>query len=266
VWSFTLGIDVFCSLTDEAFAKWQLKMYDAIMQAYLDQKAAYDSKMEQKDIQKGVEILGRNPIENRRIEKEELKKLIIMILTNNPYLNINSYTSSAEPIMDLSKICPNGSYIRFFENAFEWENILYVFYPYFWGRHAKWINAIHLTDPDLDFAAFLKAGATRVQIPVRPGFEKAVALYCQTLQLFGQGIIWDGNDVPVIGDDLYVPIIKEISENLGKLDDGVPYPDPNNPQPWEVTIPTSLVVLQDLKEVPNIRDMMSGKNINIANP
>lgn len=130
------------------------------------------------------------------------------------------------------------------------------FYPYFWGRHAKWINALHLTDPDLDFAAFLKAGAARVQIPVRPGFEKAIALYCQT------GIIWNGNDVPLIGDDLYVPIIKEISENLGKLDDGVPYPEDS--KPWEVTIPTSLVVLQDLAEIPNIRDMMTGNNINIT--
>lgn len=257
VWSFTLGIDIFCSLTDEAFAKWQIKMYDAIMQAYLDQKSVYDSKMEQKNIQKGVEILGRNPLENRRIEKEELKKLIIMILTNTPYLNINSYTSSAEPIMDLSKVCPNGSYIRFFENAFEWQNILYVFYPYFWGKHAKWINALHITDPDADFAAFLKAGAARVQIPVRPGFEKAVAFYCQT------GMIWDGNDVPLIGDDLYVPIVKEITENLGKLDDGVPYPADS--QPWEVTIPTSLVILQDLEEIPNIRDILTGQNIDIRN-
>ncbi|KAA3617299.1 MAG: hypothetical protein D8M58_03055 [Calditrichaeota bacterium] len=272
-WSFAIGVDIFCNLTNEAFAEWQLKMYDAIMQAYLDQKAAYDAKMEQKNIQKGVEILGRNPIENRRIEKEELKKLIIMILTNNPCLNINSFTrhnvcdskSPNEPIMDLSKVCPNGSFIRFFENAFEWENILYVFYPYFWGRHAKWINAIHLTDPDLDFAAFLKAGAARVQIPVRPGFEKAIAFYCQTLQLLGTGIIWDGNDVPLIGDDLYVPIIKEISENLGKLDDGVYYPDPDTPNPWEVTIPTSLVVLQDLKEIPNIRDMMTNNNITLIN-
>ena len=175
-WSFALGVDVFCSLTDEANSKWQLKVYDAIMQAYLDQKAAYDSKLEQKDIQKGVEILGRNPIENRRIEKEELKKLVIMILTNDQCRNINSFTSYNpcdpsslnEPVMDLSKVCSNGSFIRFFENAFEWENILYVFYPYFWGCNAKWINAIHLTDPDLDFAAFLKAGAARVQIPVRP--------------------------------------------------------------------------------------------------
>lgn len=107
-------------------------------------------------------------------------------------------------------------------------------------------------------AAFLKAGAARVQIPVRPEFGKAVAFYCQT------GMIWGSNDVPLIGDDLYVPIVKEITENLGKLDDGVPYPADS--QPWEVTIPTSLVVLQDLAEVPNIRDMMTGNNIHITNP
>lgn len=255
--SFALSVDVFCTLTDEAFAKWQHKMYDAIMQAYFDQKATYDAKIEQKDIQKGIVIEGRNPIENRRIEKEELKKLIIMVLTQTNFLNINSYTSSAEPLMDLDKICKNGSYIRFFENAFEWHNILYVFYPYFWGRHAKWVNALHLTDPDLDFAAFLKAGAARVQIPVRPGFEKAIAYFCQT------GIIWDGNDVPLIGDELYVPIIKEISENLGKLDEGVPYPADSTP--WEVTVPTSLVLVQDLEEIPNIRDILTGNNIDIRN-
>lgn len=77
-------------------------------------------------------------------------------------------------------------------------------------------------------------------------------------------MIWGSNDVPLIGDDLYVPIVKEITENLGKLDDGVPYPADS--QPWEVTIPTSLVVLQDLAEVPNIRDMMTGNNIHITNP
>lgn len=258
-WSFALGIDIFCSLTAEAIEKWQIKVYDAIMQGYLDQKAVYEARLSQREIQKGVEILGRNPIENRRIEKDELKKLIIMILTNSPVLNINSFSSSVtgEPVMDLAKVCQNGAYIRFFENAFEWQNIIYVFYPYFWGRHAKWIQSFQITDPDLEFAAFLKAGAVRVQVPVRPGFEKAIAFYCQT------GIIWDGNDVPLIGDDLYVPIIKEITENLGKLDDGVPYPADS--KPWEVTVPTSLVVLQDLEEIPNIRDILTGQNIDLRN-
>ncbi|MGC2234969.1 MAG: hypothetical protein WA584_02240 [Pyrinomonadaceae bacterium] len=250
-----IGTDIFCSLTVEETEKWQLKVYDSIMQAYLDQKAAYEAKLEERSIQSGVQISGNNPLENRRIEKEELKKLIIMILSNSPQMNFDSFSSSAEPVIDISKTCSNGSYIRFLENAFEWENILYVFYSYFWGRHANWIEKMHITDTDSDFAAFLKAGAARVQIPVRENFEKAIAYFCQT------GTIWEGNDVPVIGDKLYLPIISEITENLGKPGNEKPYPP--NSSPWEVVVPTSLVLLQDLSEIPNIRDMLSGNTVKL---
>ena len=133
---------------------------------------------------------------------------------------------------------------------------MYVLYPYFWGRKSRWISALHFTDPDPDFAAFLKAGAARVQVPVRPGFEKAVAYFCQF------GLIWEGNDPPLRDDDLYVPIVDEIAANLGKLDEGVPYP--KDAKPWEVRIPTSLVLLQNLEEIPNIRDMLTGNNVVIT--
>ena len=256
-WSFALAIDVHCRLTSEGFAKWQQAAFDSIMEAYLVQKADYEEKLAALAIQQGVKILGRNPLENRRIEREELKKLLLMMLTANNSIARNSILPGTEPNIDLLKACINGSWIRFFENAFEWNNLMYVLYPYFWGRKARWISALHFTDPDPDFAAFLKAGAARVQIPVRPGFEKAVAYFCQF------GVIWEGNDPPLRDDDLYVPIVDEIAENLGKLDDGVPYP--TDGQPWEVRIPTSLVLVQNLDEIPGIRDMLTGNNVVITN-
>jgi hypothetical protein len=254
--AFVVTVDIYCQLTTEGFAKWQHETFAAIMESYLNKRAAYEEKLEQLAIQKGPQILGRNPFENLRIERDELKKLVIMTLRQDSYLNINSYYGGAEPYMNISKACGNGSLIRFFENAFEWNNMTYVFYPYFWGRHARWISALHLTDPDLDFAAFLRAGAARVQVPVRPGFERAVAYFSQV------GEIWEGSDVPLIGDSMYVPIVEEISENLGKLDDGVPYPADS--QPWEVTVPTSLVVVQDLEEIPAIRDGLTGDPIKLV--
>lgn len=254
--SFALAVDVHCSLTSEGFAKWQQAVYDAIMNAYLVQKADYEEKIAALGIQQGVKILGRNPLENRRIEREELKKLVLMMLTHNNDISCNSMLQNSEPNIDLSKACANGNWIRFFENAFEWNNTMYVLYPYFWGRKARWISALHLTDPDPDFSAFLKAGAARVQVPVRPGFEKAVAYYCQF------GVIWEGNDPPLRDDDLYVPIVDEIAENLGKLDDGVPYP--KDSLPWEVHIPTSLILVQNLEEIPNIRDILTGNNVVIT--
>ncbi len=255
--SFALGVDIFCRLAADGLAKWQHEIYDAIINAYVQQKADYDEKIAAEQIQQGIQVLGRNPLENRRLERDELKKLVIMMLIGSPVLNLNSFYAYSEPYMDLIKACANGAFIRFFENAFEWNNLLYVFYPYFWGRKARWISALHLTDPDPDFAAFLKAGAARVQVPVRPGFERAVAHYCQ------YGEIWEGHDIPLREDDLYVPIVDEITESLGKLDDGVPYPEDS--QPWEVTVPTSLVVVQNLEEIPAIRDILTGNDIDLLN-
>jgi hypothetical protein len=254
--SFALGVDVFCKIQPEGFAKWQHTVYDAVINAYLQQKADYEDALKQAKLAEQPQEFGRNPLENRRMERDELKKLAIEMLIANPFLNINSFQGGNEPVMNLDAACKNGSFIRFFENAFEWNNILYVMYPYFWARHAKWVSALHLTDVDPDFAAFLKAGAARVQVPVRPGFERAVAHYCQ----FGE--IWDGHDAPLMDDELYVPIVDEITESLGKPHDP-PVPYPEGSEPWEVTVPTELVILENLEEVPHLRDIMTGQDITV---
>lgn len=253
--AFVVTADIYCQLTTEGFAKWQQETYDAILESYLNRKAAYDEAIAQRQAQTGVQILGRNPLENRRIEEHELQKLAIMTLARSSYLDVDSYYESAEPAMDIAAACRNGAYIRFLENAFEWNNMTWVHYPYFWGRHTRWSEALHLTDPDPDFAAFLSAGASRVQLPVRPGFERAVAYFCQT------GIPWEGNDVPLIGDELYVPIVEEIAANLEKPEEGTPYPPES--KPWTVTVPTELVVVQDLQEIPAIVDSLTGQPMNL---
>lgn len=255
---FGLGVDVYCALTEEGFGKWQREAYAAIMQGYDRLRSVYEEKLAAAKIAQGIKIVGKNPLENQRTIREELKKWVIMLLRGNPYLDLNSFTSSTEPVLSISKSCSNGNYIRFFENAFEWNNMSFVLYPYFWGRHARWAAALQFVDPDPDFASFLKAGAARVQVPVRPGFEKAVAYFDDT------GVIWNGAEPPVIGDSMFVPIIQEITESLGKIEGGVPYPEGS--QPWEVTVPTSLVVVQDLDEISGIRDILTGLPIKLQPP
>lgn len=255
---YVLGIDFYCTLTEDGMRKWQQQTFDAIMRTYQAQLAEYQDKLAALEIQKGIQVLGRNPLENRRLERDELKKLAIVVLTDDTDPSLDGFTSDPEPTLDVDAACDAGQRIRFFENAFEWVNMTYVFYPYFWGRKARWQSALHLTDPDPDFAAFLKAGAARVQVPVRPGFEKAVAYFLQT------GVIWNGNDPPLIGDELYVPIIDEITESLQRPEPVVPYPE--DAQPWEVRVPTSLVLVQNLEEIPGIVDTLTGQAAKIVNP
>lgn len=257
--AFAVAVDVICELDDaDGFASWQSKVYDLIIQAYLRQKQDYDEKVAALGVQQsGVPMLGRNPIENRRLERDEIKKLVIMVMRNQADMDFDPFLPvDGPPVMDLAKVQQNAAEIQFFENAFEWNNILYVLYPYVWGRRARWSTALQFTDPDLDFAAFLKAGAARVQVPVRPGFERAVAHYSQF------GTVWEGGEAPLQNDSLFVPIIDEVTESLGKLDGGVPYPAGS--QSWEVRVPTSLVLLQDVDEVSAINDVLTGKPIDIT--
>jgi hypothetical protein len=250
--SFVGTVDIECVRTDYAVARWQLETYDAIMEAYQRQKSAYEEKLAQLEIQKGPQVFGRNPLENRRITYDELKKLVIMLFTGQPKIVTNNYKGQ-EPVLNLKNTFHVAPQIRFFENCFEWTNMTYVLYPYFWGRKAGWTDALRISDADPDFAAFLRAGAARVQVPVRPGFEKAAAYFAKT------GKIWNGNDAPMIGDDLYVAIIDEITEKLGKLNEDTPY-DPVS-KPWEVIVPTNLVMVQDPDEIKAIRDSLADEDM-----
>lgn len=247
--NFSLGIDVYCELTKEGFISWQHKVYDAIMEAYRNQLAEYEEKLATASIQRGQNTIpGSDPAGNATIIQEELRKLCIQLLTKHAAPGMDSFQPGEPPLIDTGKTCENGAVIRFFENAFEWNNLAYVMYPYFWGRKVRWADAIQLVGTDTSFTAFLKAGAARVQLAVRPGFEHAVVHFIQF------GTIWEGNNPPLMNDDTYLPIVQEITENIGALEDGVVYPE--GAEPWEISLPTTLVYLQE--EPPAFEDELEG--------
>ncbi|MFD0533689.1 hypothetical protein ACFQY7_07715 [Actinomadura luteofluorescens] len=137
-WS--VGVDVECVVTPEAEARWQQSVYDAVIAAYQQQLAEYNERAAQRELQRSTnQQFGRNPLVNRRVERDELKKWVIMMLAKKPDLNLDSFQppvpkTPPEPILDLDKANANGKFIRFLENAFEWQNMLYVCYPHMWGR------------------------------------------------------------------------------------------------------------------------------------
>jgi hypothetical protein len=110
----------------------------------------------------------------------------------------------------------------------------YVFYPYYWKRTYDWKFDVFSNDPDPLFSKFLQAGAARVVVPVRPGFERAMSLY------LSMGILWNGSQVPQCGDPLFISAVQEIQEQLSAPDNGVA-----EGNPWPVTLPTPLVILQE---------------------
>src|SRR5690606_7984116 len=110
------------------------------------------------------------------------------------------------PQINLRENEAEGSYVRFFEQAFEWEHMSWVTFPYFWGRKNQWNRRINYEDTDPTFAQFLKAGYCRVEVPARSGFEGAIDHFMT------HGEIWQGGPLPTIGNPLYIHIAEEIAE------------------------------------------------------
>lgn len=240
-WGYSIAFDVYCKILPDTFVKWQIDTYQTIMQAYFELKSQYDEQIAASRIQQGVQIQGQNPLQNRSIERTEIKKSIVSMLTqqnfDKPPLE-DEAIAEVPPRINFGVAEQERDFIQWFEQAFEWTQMTYVYYPYFWGDKKNWAQALNDEDVDSLFAAFLEAGAARAIVPVRPGFESAMSLYLAT------GIIWRGSQLPQVNDPLYVSIVQELQEQQQADSTGVA-----EGNPWEVRLPTTLTILQKSSEL-----------------
>ncbi|MCU5086969.1 hypothetical protein OCA23_27140 [Bacillus cereus] len=239
VQAYTVSIEVHCDVTEMAMEQWKIDVFTTLRQAYEKRLGEYEEKLA-KLLEKRRGIQGFNPIYNEKLIKDELKKGAISIITQQHYDFLNAVTHNDKfPQIDLNVVENQGNYIRFFEQAFEWENITFLFYPYFWANKTTWYERFDFEDTDPLFSNFVKAGAVRVVIPARPGFEAAIDHFMKT------GEIWNGAELPDITDPLYLPIVEEIKGQMGAPTDEKPWG-----KTWKVIIPTNLVSLRQSDTLP----------------
>ena len=92
--------------------------------------------------------------------EDEVKRACISVLTEQHFDLFDAIDADASglPQLEFPEARAEGAYVRFFEQAFEWENLSWVPYSYFWGRKSTWLDKVAIEDDDADFQAFLKAG------------------------------------------------------------------------------------------------------------
>lgn len=269
-------VEVICTLTEEAFEEWQIKTYNAIMNTYRKKLLEYEEQLAAAQIQAGIEIGGNNPEINRAIEREELKKSCITLWTGLQYKTDPSITQNTKP----EKKTPNNypeihidnalaisQSIQFVEEAFDWKNMTYEFYPYYWGRKKNWVDIYPLEDKDPLFQDFLRAGAACVIVPVHLAATE-IALYYQLT-----GKLWTGGDIPFFtepsdpattfgGNDiehdeaeeelaLYNAYLAELrgEEANEDIDKDIDI-NADDPTTWVIEVPTNLVWLQEESTLP----------------
>jgi hypothetical protein len=236
-----LAVEIICKATLRAFELWQAETHALLVDAYRARQSEYETKLAALEAEAPLAVASRSAARNYELMATELKRACISILTEQDFGLFSAIRNGADglPNIDFVEAISEGAYARFFEQAFEWSNMSWVTYPYFWGRRSRWADLLSIQDGDWAFEEFLRAGAARVVVPVRPGFEAAVDHF----RLFGEP--WFGGPLPTVTDDLYLPIGDEMAERLGRPGNEVAAGDP-----WDVRVPTDLIKLREESSLP----------------
>lgn len=174
------------------FKAWRVKTWTAIRDAA---QSLYEMnrQIQEKRLALLKEELGAgDTLSLRKIEREEVMKGVMRWLFGPFFKFVDSktppklYDESDRSIIDKTnwkRVSLQGEIIKFVHHAIEWENMLYILYPYFWSHTDRWDLKMNLQHPDIMHKVFLKSGCARVVLTLRPGFEEQFISFMQTGEL-----------------------------------------------------------------------------------
>ncbi|NVK53668.1 MAG: hypothetical protein HWD85_12100 [Flavobacteriaceae bacterium] len=214
----------------EHFEQWQLETYNSIMDAYNDKMKDYQDALAQAEAKQGI-LMGTNPAFYQEIIHTVLKKNCIdyLIGANNLGQNfiIGNDSMQNVRVKNTQEMDRYSAMVKFIEQAFEWDIMSYMFYPFYWADKQRWETLYNYDVNDKRFKEFMQAGMGRVIVTVRPNFEKSVQWYLKT------GQIWNGLDTPIFDEDLFLSITDELNNPEYKIE-----------ETWETREPSTLTLIQ----------------------
>lgn len=192
-------------LKESALEQWQLASWSTLNGAALQAYQARQQVLQDARAQLSASIAQWDALTLRMREREEIMKGVLRWLFGPTFelvpLEIaNLFTPDpADPSQSVLNVDPSNPYaggvltnaqwervmlfgelIKFLHQAIEWENVLYLPYPYFWDSPANWASKLFLTHPDPEHQTFLRAGCARVVLTITPGFEEAFTSLVET--------------------------------------------------------------------------------------
>jgi hypothetical protein len=230
-------LTIVCTLKADVLLAWKSAVHKLLVDAYQKRKEAYDTALadfQADQAEKKKEMLdsirSRAPFFNREIERTELKRLAISWLSCQHFDRFNAMKQRVQPCglpqMNLHEADEQGKIVRFWEQALDWNLMMYLFYPYFWGAKCSWAGKIVEDCGDGLFDKFMQAGAARVQVPVADSFEDIMLYWENTGQIWGQ----DGEPPVSDTDSHWISMAQEIkhqqdcylSDREGQIDTNPP--------------------------------------------
>ncbi len=252
--SYSGSLKVKCVSDPRLEAEWKEDTYSSLQAAYQKKLDQFNEelKLQQAALQAEADAKNNesynNPSMNRLIEERELKRAAVEMMSK-PYcyelgLSFNdckTYTcksnctddeeisANVPVIIQNQELEDYARFIKFFETAFQWEILSYIFYPYYYNEKCRWYELLQTKNPDPIFEAFLQSGLAKILVPIRPQFEKAVLWYLETGEITPECDL-----VPETQDDRYESILSDLGNQDEVIVEGK----------WKTRIPSTLTIIQ----------------------
>jgi len=255
----TLNILYTAERRTAAFDAWKSQVYADIVQGYVAKKQAYDQALAAVQAKQVAAVDAMTSMlrddQYRSIEATELKRGCIDLLTEGTAIGATSIAlatdgtpttiyraADAGALANWRSPLKNGAVADFFEQAFDWTQMTYTFYPYYWTDTARWKDLAQASSADPLFEQFLRAGNASVLVPVQPGCERSVIFFLKT------GLIWASRYLPLFNDQDMLDVYADV-ELARQID-----PPEQIGDSWDIRLPTSLMMLQDDDTLPTFDD------------
>jgi hypothetical protein len=214
----------------EGWRAWQNRAWAAMRKGAEEQWQMQRQDLQQRRDRLNEEISRWDPLSLRRMEREEVMKTTLkwifgpaFDLMPSEVARLYGGDAGALAAVEPARLTPEqwaqtmgfGEFIKFLHQAIEWENVLFFVYPYFWDNPRNHAMKRFLYHPDSVHQTFLRGGAARVVLTVRPGFEESFT------RLFETGSP-EADPTNNISDHPYLTIAEEIRAYAAANYPGIP--------------------------------------------
>ena len=149
------------------------------------------------------DIASMDALTLRRMEREQIMLSVLEWLFPGFDETIGTLYSIALPGSWATGVWQDimeyGEYIKFVQAAIDWDNVMVFLFPYFWDTPGHHAEKIFLDHADPLHREFLRAGAARVVLAIRPRFEEEVASLLDQGQL---GALPNGHRFKKVAEDV----------------------------------------------------------------
>lgn len=265
-----VGMTITTEQTDARKQQWQIDVWNALYNAAQTQHYARQQDLAAQIAQIEDQLKNVDTLTLRREESDEIMKGVLRFLLGPDFdfmppdvlqaikdsgadiVHGVGFTGNALGLSKqaLTTVRQHEDKVRFINQAIEWENVVSFLYSYFWDVPDSWDFIRQIKHPDANRQAFLRAGAARVVLTVRKGWEEAWVRFAEG------GFM----DAPVPDNHPYLSIAKEIAAYDERNYPGIP---PANPGQSAVRLEDALYATSTVALLPLMNSPLTNVEIEV---